>query len=87
MICKGKWKLIYYIGAPTQLFDLENDPNELKNLIHEQPAVVAELEKDLRRICSPERENERTEKFIQAQLKAIREMEAIPESMMEKATA
>jgi len=87
MIRKGKWKLIYYIGAPTQLFDLENDPNELKNLAHDSPAVVAELEKDLRGICSPERENRRTDKFILAQLKAIREMEAIPQTMMKKATA
>jgi len=74
-------------SAPKQLFDLESDPNELKNVADEHPDVAVELEKDLRHICLPEIENQRTEKFIQAQLKAIRELEAIPKSMLEKQTA
>ena len=87
MIRKGKWKLIYYIGAPKQLFDLEKDPNELKNVADQQPGVASELEKDLRRICLPERENQRTEEFIERQLKAIREMQAAPKPVPVKQTA
>jgi len=87
MIRKGKWKLIYYIGAPNQLFDLESDPNELKNLAGDRPDVASELEKDLRHICSPEIENQRTEKFIQRQLEAIREYEAHPRPARKKRRA
>jgi choline-sulfatase len=87
MIRKGKWKLIYYVGAPKQLFDLENDPNELKNLAGERSDIASELEKDLRKICSPEGENQRTEEFIQRQLKAIREMQVAPRPMLQKQTA
>lgn len=87
LIRKGKWKLIYYIGAPKQLFDLENDPNELKNLASERPDIAKGLEKDLRQICSPERENQRTEEFIQRQLKAIREMQAATRPKVQKQSA
>jgi choline-sulfatase len=73
LLRKGVWKLIYYVGAPRQLFNLEMDPNELRNLAGEYPGKVSELEQDLRRICSPEMENQRAEDFIQKQLKAIHE--------------
>jgi len=59
----------------------------LKNLAGARPDIAKELETDLRRICSPERETQRTEAFIQQQLKAIREIQAIPHSMMKKRTA
>jgi choline-sulfatase len=87
MIRKGRWKLIYYIGAPRQLFDLENDPNELKNVAGDRPDIASELERDLRKICSPEVENQRTEKFIRRQLEAIREMESVPKPMPQKPAA
>jgi choline-sulfatase len=32
MIRQGKWKLVWYADAPTQLFDLESDPEELVDL-------------------------------------------------------
>lgn len=73
LLRKGPWKLIYYLGAPKQLFHLETDPNELQNLAEEYPDKATELEQDLRGICSPEVENQRAEEFIQKQLKAIQE--------------
>ncbi len=37
MVHDGRFKLIYYpVGNYIQLFDLENDPNELKNLAHKK---------------------------------------------------
>lgn len=73
MIRKDNWKLIYYIGAPHQLFDLENDPNELVNLVDKYPEKFRELEGYLREICSPEKENARAERMIRAQLAIIRQ--------------
>lgn len=36
MIRKGKWKLVHFVDFPDgQLFDLEGDPRETKNLWHE----------------------------------------------------
>ena len=32
MLRTNKWKYIYYKGFPAQLFDLENDPEEFKDL-------------------------------------------------------
>lgn len=32
MIRQGHWKLIVYPGYPSQLFDLKNDPDEVRNL-------------------------------------------------------
>ncbi|MEQ1774425.1 MAG: sulfatase-like hydrolase/transferase [Burkholderiales bacterium] len=52
-------KLIYHVGMPPQLFDLENDPNELRDLAVSQPATVQALEKKLRAICDPEAVNAR----------------------------
>ncbi len=71
MVRKQNWKFIYYIGAPAQLFNLESDPNELHNLAQTNHAKAAELEQELRRICSPQAENQRAEAFIERQLAQI----------------
>jgi choline-sulfatase len=52
MLRKGRHKLVYYVGMPPQLFDLENDPGESEELV--QPAITRELEAELRAICDPE---------------------------------
>jgi len=36
MVREGDWKLIYYHGMPSQLFNLKNDPGELVDLIDVQ---------------------------------------------------
>lgn len=56
MVCSGfmlrqdKWKYIAYDGYPSQLFDLENDPEELENLAAVYPDKAAELHEKLERI-------------------------------------
>ncbi len=50
----GAMKLIYHVGMPAQLFNLENDPDELKDLSSAKPAIVQALEQKLRAICDPE---------------------------------
>jgi choline-sulfatase len=51
---EGAMKLIYHVGMPAQLFDLEHDPDELHDLAASEPAVLQALEKKLRAICDPE---------------------------------
>lgn len=71
MIRKGNWKLIYNMAAPHQLFDLSVDPNELNNIYSQNPTKAAELEVELRNICSPETENSRAFAFQNAQIAKI----------------
>ena len=56
MLRKGRYKLIYYVGFAPELFDLQNDPEELQDL-HADPEyadVYRELEAELRRLVDPE---------------------------------
>ena len=59
MIRFGRWKYIYHIGHPPQLFDLEADPNELVDL--GQDPNYTELQADcqarLIQIVDPEKAN------------------------------
>lgn len=83
LIRKGNWKLIYYVGAPNQLFDLGNDPEELNNLYDSEAEKAAELETDLREICNPENESERAIAFQKKQLDIIRK--EYPEALASEA--
>ena len=71
MLRKGPWKFIHYAEAPDQLFHLDDDPHELRNVIEREPAKAAELEVELRAICSPEEEDARAFAFQNEQLAAI----------------
>jgi choline-sulfatase len=56
MIRKGKFKYVRYVGMPPQLFDLETDPYETRDL-GEDPGyrgLVADCEAALRKIVNPE---------------------------------
>jgi choline-sulfatase len=63
MLRDGAMKLIYHVGMPAQLFDLDSDPQEITDLMIENPhayrATAAALESQLRRICDPEEINRR----------------------------
>ncbi|MEO1557749.1 MAG: sulfatase-like hydrolase/transferase [Pseudomonadota bacterium] len=56
MLRKGRWKLIHYAGYPDELFDLENDPEELENRAGDPACstVLADLHSELRNICDPD---------------------------------
>jgi len=53
------WKYVHYVGHAPQLFDLETDPDEVRNLATLRPnhpetiAALAEGEDRLREICDP----------------------------------
>ena len=55
MLRKGRWKLICYVGFPDELFDLENDPEELENRAADPScaAILQDLHAALHGICDP----------------------------------
>ena len=56
MIRKGQYKYVYYVGMPPQLFDLDADPQEARDLAQDQgySGVLRDCEAALRRIVNPE---------------------------------
>lgn len=56
MVRKGRWKYHHYVGFAPELFDLENDPEELENLAPkaEHAQTLAMMEAVLRSICDPD---------------------------------
>jgi choline-sulfatase len=57
MVRRGRWKLVYFVGYPPQLFDLEDDPHESTDLAA-QPSmkgVLKECEAALRALLDPEK--------------------------------
>jgi arylsulfatase A-like enzyme len=55
-----KWKLIYQVQdnlKKVELYDIENDPLEMKNLVSERPDITSELERvvqdHLKKMASP----------------------------------
>lgn len=71
MIRHGKYKYVYYVGYPCQLFDLEADPEELNDLgaNPQYAAVVEECKAQLYKMCDPD-EADRRAKARQAELLA-----------------
>ena len=65
MVRWDRWKFVYYVGYPPQLFDLAADPHELNNLALDgvnDPVVRSALDEGearLRAICDPEEVNQR----------------------------
>jgi len=50
MIRRGNWKYIAYVGYEPQLFNLKDDPDEIRNLAKARPKVVKEMDALLRKI-------------------------------------
>lgn len=75
LVRKGQWKYIYYCKAPNQLFNIQEDPQELNNVIEKYPDIEKQMHKELLKICSPEKENARAEKFIQKELAALKKLD------------
>ena len=61
MVRHGRWKLVCYIGARPQLFDLIEDPEERKDLSLDprHAGKIAEMNQLLLTICNPDEVNAR----------------------------
>ncbi len=73
LIRRGPWKAIFNMEADDQLFNLEDDPDELDDRASAEPAVLDSLRQELIRICDPEKENTRAHAFQDAQLSQIKQ--------------
>ena len=43
----GKWKMLALGGKPVELFDIETDPSEKKNVLDDHPDLVRSLTVEL----------------------------------------
>ena len=70
---QGRYKLLYYVGMPTQLFDLEADPGETNDLTQtaEGRTRAAAMEAALRDILDPEAVDARAKADQQAQIERM----------------
>jgi choline-sulfatase len=79
MIRKGQFKYVYYVGMKPQLFDLETDPQETRDLAREPgyQGLVADCEKLLRQVVDPEAADALAKADQRARIEALGGREAI----------
>jgi len=79
MIRKGKFKFVYYVGLPPQLFDLEADPYETRDLapLGGHAGLLADCEAALRQVVDPERVDAQARKDQAARIAKLGGREAI----------
>lgn len=72
MVADTHYKYVYYVGYPAQLFDLENDPEELTNIAGDPDSagVIDHYHSCLLTICDPEEVNTRAKARQAEQLAA-----------------
>jgi choline-sulfatase len=79
MIRKGPFKYVYYAGMRPQLFDLDRDPQETRDLAQEPgyQGLVADCEAALRRIVDPDAADALAKADQRARIVALGGREAI----------
>jgi choline-sulfatase len=77
MIRWEKWKYVYYVGFAPQLFDLEDDPQELNDLFPSSSSsmelqhTLEACDRRLRSVCDPEAVDRRAQEFQQETKKKL----------------
>jgi choline-sulfatase len=84
MLRSGRFKLVFYVGYPPQLFDLAADPDECRDLaaLAEYQPVVSNLERQLRARLDPEA----TDARAKADQRALVERHGGREAVLAKGT-
>ena len=79
MIRKGKFKYVHYVGMPPQLFDLEADPYETRDLGRDAGyrGLVADCEAALRKVVDPEAADAQARKDQAAKIAKLGGREAV----------
>lgn len=80
MLRRGRFKLIHYVGFAPELFDLETDPEECRDLAErpDHAGILRELEAELGTLVDPEGEDRRAN----AAQRALIESRGGPEKVM-----
>ncbi|MCA1809939.1 MAG: sulfatase-like hydrolase/transferase [Kiritimatiellia bacterium] len=73
MLRRGDWKYIAYPGFPPQLFNLREDPDEIRNLSDGRPEIAADMEKLLQSILDYEKVDARVKQYDRASFRKWRE--------------
>ena len=73
MLCDGHYKYVYYTGQPPQLFDLHQDPRELRDIAPESrhQARLGKFERKLRDMVNPEETDGRAKADQRARVEAF----------------
>jgi choline-sulfatase len=79
MIRKGPYKYVHYVGMPPQLFDLDEDPQETRDLgqAPEYGSIAKDCEAVLRRIVDPEAADRQAFADQEARIAALGGREAV----------
>ena len=79
MLRDERFKYVYYVGYAPQLFDLQEDPDETRDLGEDSAYtdVRAACERALRRICDPEEVDRRAKADQRRRIDAAGGVEAI----------
>jgi choline-sulfatase len=79
MIRKGRFKFVYYAGMPPQLFHLDADPQETRDLALEAGygGLAADCERELRAVVDPEAADALAKSDQAAKIAALGGREAI----------
>lgn len=73
MLRRGDWKYIAYVGYEPHLFNLKDDPNEVRNLAEIRPEVVKEMDALLRQIVDYPAVDAKVKAYDRASFAAWRE--------------
>lgn len=73
MVRRGPWKYIAYPGYEPMVFNLDEDPDEVRNLASEQPEKVREMDRLLRSIVDYEAVDAKVKAYDRASFAAWRE--------------
>ena len=79
MVRDDRYKLIRYVGMPSQLFDLQSDPDECVNLAEDptHAEALARLESALGAICDPDATDARCQADQRRRVDAVGGPEAV----------
>ena len=73
MLREGDWKYIAYPGYPPQLFNLAEDPDEVRNRADECPDVVQDMDHRLREVVDYEEAHRRCQAYNRRAFREWRE--------------
>jgi choline-sulfatase len=81
MLRDSRYKFVYYVDAPNQLFDLEHDADELTDLIEnpneDSQQIIADFEAQLRHLLDPEAVDRRAKHDQQHLIESLGGIDAI----------